>query len=166
MPGTGASGLAWHLHQCVLLRRGVASVTDRSWLKSGSFWLKVTPFGFRKLLRWIKEEYNNPPIYVTENGISERGTLDFNDTWRTHYYRSYINEALKGRDDYLNLIIQISRAQASCHRTDVYKASCGPLPSHLQLTHSHGFTLRSFLSTFGFSRKSLWRATALWGEVI
>ncbi|NXG61013.1 LPH hydrolase, partial [Hemiprocne comata] len=75
--------------------RGVASVTDRSWLNSGSFWLKVTPFGFRKILRWIKEEYNNPPIYVTENGISERGAVDFNDTWRMHYYQSYINEALK-----------------------------------------------------------------------
>ncbi|NXI38882.1 LPH hydrolase, partial [Galbula dea] len=75
--------------------RGVASVTDRTWLKSGSFWLRVTPFGFRKILRWIKEEYNNPPIYVTENGVSERGAIDLNDTWRTHYYRSYINEALK-----------------------------------------------------------------------
>ncbi|XP_015724338.1 lactase-phlorizin hydrolase [Coturnix japonica] len=75
--------------------RGVASVTDRSWLNSGSFWLKVTPFGFRKLLRWIKEEYNNPPIYVTENGVSERGAVDFNDTWRMHYHRNYINEALK-----------------------------------------------------------------------
>lgn len=92
-------------------RRGVASVTDRSWLNSGSIWLKVTPFGFRKLLRWIKEEYNNPPIYVTENGISERGALDFNDTWRMHYYQSYINEALKGRNDYLNLIIHISKEQ-------------------------------------------------------
>uniref|UniRef100_A0A663NB14 beta-glucosidase n=1 Tax=Athene cunicularia TaxID=194338 RepID=A0A663NB14_ATHCN len=71
------------------------AVTDRSWLNSGSVWLKVTPFGFRKLLRWIKEEYNNPPIYVTENGVSERGDLDFDDTWRMHYYRSYINEALK-----------------------------------------------------------------------
>uniref|UniRef100_A0A8B9DLH2 Lactase n=1 Tax=Anser cygnoides TaxID=8845 RepID=A0A8B9DLH2_ANSCY len=75
--------------------RGVASVTDRTWLNSGSFWLKVTPFGFRKLLRWIKEEYGNPPIYVTENGVSERGDTDFNDTWRIHYHRNYINEALK-----------------------------------------------------------------------
>ncbi|NXM75079.1 LPH hydrolase, partial [Serilophus lunatus] len=75
--------------------RGVATVTDRSWLGSGSTWLKVTPFGFRKLLRWIKEEYNNPPIYVTENGISERGAFVSNDTWRIHYYRTYINEALK-----------------------------------------------------------------------
>ncbi|NWV26721.1 LPH hydrolase, partial [Origma solitaria] len=75
--------------------RGVATVTDRSWLNSGSVWLKVTPFGFRKILRWIKEEYNNPPVYVTENGISERGAFQYNDTWRMHYYRSYINEALK-----------------------------------------------------------------------
>ncbi|NXT55352.1 LPH hydrolase, partial [Pluvianellus socialis] len=75
--------------------RGVATVADRSWLKSGSSWLKVAPFGFRKILRWIKEEYNNPPIYMTENGVSERGALDLNDTWRIHYYRSYINEALK-----------------------------------------------------------------------
>nr|XP_028600757.1 lactase-phlorizin hydrolase [Podarcis muralis] len=76
--------------------RGVASITDRSWLGSGSFWLKVTPFGFRRLLKWIKEEYNDPPIYVTENGISERIDGGFNDTWRIHYLRSYINEALKG----------------------------------------------------------------------
>ncbi|KAF7241753.1 Lactase-phlorizin hydrolase [Varanus komodoensis] len=76
-------------------QRGVASVTDRSWLGSGSFWLKVTPFGFRRLLKWIKEEYNNPPIYVTENGISERVDGGFNDTWRIHYLKSYINEALK-----------------------------------------------------------------------
>ncbi|XP_039564783.1 lactase-phlorizin hydrolase [Passer montanus] len=75
--------------------RGVATVTDRSWLSSGSLWLKVTPFGFRKILRWIKEEYNNPPIYVTENGVSERGAFEFNDTWRMHYYRTYIDEALK-----------------------------------------------------------------------
>ncbi|NXS88978.1 LPH hydrolase, partial [Erpornis zantholeuca] len=75
--------------------RGVATVIDRSWLRSGSTWLKVTPFGFRKILRWIKEEYNNPPIYVTENGVSERGAFEFNDTWRMHYYRTYINEALK-----------------------------------------------------------------------
>nr|XP_020635330.1 lactase-phlorizin hydrolase [Pogona vitticeps] len=75
--------------------RGVASITDRSWLGSGSSWLKVTPFGFRRLLKWIKEEYNNPPIYVTENGISERVDGGFNDTWRIHYLKNYINEALK-----------------------------------------------------------------------
>ena len=41
----------------------------------------------------MKEEYNNPPIYVTENGVSHRGEANLNDTARIYYLRSYINEA-------------------------------------------------------------------------
>uniref|UniRef100_A0A452H608 Lactase n=1 Tax=Gopherus agassizii TaxID=38772 RepID=A0A452H608_9SAUR len=103
--------LAYNLnHPCLepLGTAGVASVTDRSWLDSGSFWLKVTPFGFRKILRWIKEEYDNPPIYVTENGISECGDLGLTDTWRIHYYKSYINEALKAYCQYYLLLFNVS----------------------------------------------------------
>uniref|UniRef100_A0A667Z0E5 Lactase n=1 Tax=Myripristis murdjan TaxID=586833 RepID=A0A667Z0E5_9TELE len=77
------------------LSRGAGSIQDRSWIESGSFWLKITPFGFRRILNFIKDEYGNPPIYVTENGISERGVVDLNDLHRTHYYESYINQALK-----------------------------------------------------------------------
>ncbi|XP_061055480.1 lactase/phlorizin hydrolase [Eubalaena glacialis] len=83
--------------------RGVASVTDRSWPDSGSFWLKMTPFGFRRILNWLKEEYNNPPIYVTENGVSQREESDLNDTARIYYLRSYINEALKAVQDKVDL---------------------------------------------------------------
>ncbi|XP_074068122.1 lactase/phlorizin hydrolase [Macrotis lagotis] len=83
--------------------RGVASITDRSWLDSGSFWLKITPFGFRRILNWLKEEYNNPPIYITENGVSERGTSDLNDTVRIYYLRSYINEVLKAIQDKVDI---------------------------------------------------------------
>lgn len=56
----------------------------------------MAPFGFRRILNWLKEEYNNPPIYVTENGLSLRGETDLNDTARIYYLQSYINEALKG----------------------------------------------------------------------
>nr|XP_003478769.1 lactase-phlorizin hydrolase [Cavia porcellus] len=84
--------------------RGVAVITDRSWPASGSSWLKITPFGFRRILNWLKEEYNNPPIYVTENGVSKRGEVDLNDTERIYYLRSYINEALKAvQDDNVDL---------------------------------------------------------------
>ena len=63
--------------------------------RSGSSWLKVTPFGMRKILNWLKNEYNNTPVYVTENGISDKnGTL--RDYHRIHYFRLYINEMLKG----------------------------------------------------------------------
>lgn len=141
--------------QCPL-HRGVATVTDRSWLGSGSLWLKVTPFGFRKILRWIKEEYNNPPIYVTENGVSERGAFEFNDTWRMHYYRAYINEALKGKSDFSHLVIQSFREQQwLCHKTDVYKASCEELKDHCHHTcklHSYMGLLNPLPRAFGFTK--------------
>ncbi|XP_068186259.1 lactase/phlorizin hydrolase-like [Antennarius striatus] len=75
--------------------RATGVTHDRSWIESGSFWLRITPFGFRKILKFIKDEYGNPPVYVTENGISERGAVNLNDIHRTHYYEQYINQALK-----------------------------------------------------------------------
>lgn len=63
--------------------------------RSGSSWLRVTPFAIRKQLKWIKDRYNNIPMYITENGVADRnGSLL--DTHRISYYRAYINEVLKG----------------------------------------------------------------------
>jgi lactase-phlorizin hydrolase len=45
---------------------------------------QVVPWGFRKLLKWIKKEYNNPPVIVTENGVSDLTV--HNDTLRIYYY--------------------------------------------------------------------------------
>ncbi|XP_064801136.1 lactase/phlorizin hydrolase-like isoform X1 [Oncorhynchus masou masou] len=75
--------------------RGAGTIADRTWLDSGSGWLKVSPFGFRKILNFIKEEYGDPPIIITENGISARGPVDLNDVHRIHYYENYINQVLK-----------------------------------------------------------------------
>lgn len=58
-------------------------------------WLRVNPWGIRYILRWIKEHYGNPPIYITENG---RATDDSLEDWdRIYYYKYYINEVLKGK---------------------------------------------------------------------
>ncbi|XP_068602674.1 lactase/phlorizin hydrolase-like [Brachionichthys hirsutus] len=75
--------------------RGAGIIADRTWLDSGSSWLKVSPFGFRRILNFIKEEYGNPPVIITENGISERGPTELNDIHRSYYYEQYINQALK-----------------------------------------------------------------------
>uniref|UniRef100_A0AAQ5XG25 Lactase n=1 Tax=Amphiprion ocellaris TaxID=80972 RepID=A0AAQ5XG25_AMPOC len=77
--------------------RGTATMSDRTWLETGSAWLRITPFGFRKLLEYIKDEYGNPQIYVTENGVSEKGAVDLNDVHRKYYYENYINQGLKAR---------------------------------------------------------------------
>lgn len=31
-------------------------------------WLHVVPWGIEKVLMWIKLRYNNPPVFITENG--------------------------------------------------------------------------------------------------
>jgi beta-glucosidase/6-phospho-beta-glucosidase/beta-galactosidase len=46
--------------------------------------LQVVPWGFRKVLNWIAKEYNNPPVFITENGFSDYGEL--NDSDRVDYY--------------------------------------------------------------------------------
>jgi len=67
---------------------------DETWYGSGSSWLKVTPFGLRKVLNWISKEYGDYPIYVTENGFSDKqGNLD--DLQRLYYYKHYINQMLR-----------------------------------------------------------------------
>ena len=38
------------------------------YLQAGSSWLSVYPSGIRSLLLYVKRKYNNPLIYITENG--------------------------------------------------------------------------------------------------
>ncbi|KAJ8972992.1 hypothetical protein NQ317_009428 [Molorchus minor] len=49
--------------------------------------------GNEKILKWVKE-HNNPAIIITENGISDNGTLseDLDDeSFRSHYYKYYLS---------------------------------------------------------------------------
>lgn len=45
------------------------------------------------ICRWIKNEYNNPEVIITENGWSDNGTLI--DTGRIDYIRSHLTEVVK-----------------------------------------------------------------------
>ncbi|XP_064613344.1 lactase/phlorizin hydrolase-like [Liolophura sinensis] len=68
---------------------------DPSWKGPvGTSWLKVVPWGLRKLLNWVKDRYNNQPVYITENGIFDM-TGDTSDRFRIDFIRDYTNEVLK-----------------------------------------------------------------------
>ncbi len=63
--------------------------------RAASPWLKIVPWGLRKLLVWIKDTYNNPPVYITESGCSNTGET-LHDAQRVNFYRETTNEVLKG----------------------------------------------------------------------
>lgn len=42
--------------------------------------------------RWIKDEYNNPPVIVTETGWSDEGEL--NDKGRIEYLHDHLEQVL------------------------------------------------------------------------
>lgn len=58
---------------------------------------KAVAWGLRRLLNWIKEEYGNPEIFITENGVATNSKTTVDDTERFFFYKTYIDEALKGK---------------------------------------------------------------------
>ncbi|XP_055527218.1 myrosinase 1-like [Wyeomyia smithii] len=75
----------------------VIFTVDSSWASAHTSWLKIVPFGLRKLLNWIRKEYGNLPMWVTENGIgTSMGTVDYQ---RVDYYNGYLDAVLDAIED-------------------------------------------------------------------
>ncbi|KAE8629395.1 hypothetical protein XENTR_v10000476 [Xenopus tropicalis] len=56
--------------------------------------LAVVPSGMRKLLKWIKRNYGDTPIYITANGIDDHSSK--NDEIRIYYLQQYSRHLLQG----------------------------------------------------------------------
>ncbi|XP_076829578.1 cytosolic beta-glucosidase isoform X2 [Brachyhypopomus gauderio] len=76
--------------------QGVEGSIDPSWPICGVSWLAVVPEGLRKLLKYIKETYKNPDIYITENGFSQMGPVVLEDLDRCQFYHDTLQEVSKG----------------------------------------------------------------------
>ncbi|CAI0450262.1 unnamed protein product [Linum tenue] len=72
--------------------------------KAGVFWQYIYPKGIRDVVLYTKRKYNNPVIYITENGMGDinNETLSLrealNDTLRVDFYRqhlAYLSSAIK-----------------------------------------------------------------------
>uniref|UniRef100_A0A803TGJ1 Lactase n=1 Tax=Anolis carolinensis TaxID=28377 RepID=A0A803TGJ1_ANOCA len=68
---------------------------DSSWPTSAIDNMRAVPWGLRRLLNWIKEEYGNPPIYITENGVGLKSKSEVDDTSKIFFYKTHIDEVLK-----------------------------------------------------------------------
>ncbi|XP_046416666.1 myrosinase 1-like [Neodiprion fabricii] len=72
---------------------GLIRKTRPEWITGSDSTTKIVPEGFGNLLRKIKEEYDNPLVYVTENGFPDHGEMKDYD--RIKYYRTYMEEMFK-----------------------------------------------------------------------
>ena len=68
---------------------------------SASTWLQAVPWGLRRTLNYIKAEYGDRPIWITENGFEDDPVYD--DVRRIFYYKSHLNEVLKGKMFWIKL---------------------------------------------------------------
>lgn len=76
---------------------------DPSWKRAKSDWLFSVPQGIREVLKWIKLNYNNIPVYITENGWSDDGEMEDND--RIEYVRDHLVSVSKAiNEDGCNVI--------------------------------------------------------------
>ncbi|KAL0772370.1 PREDICTED: beta-glucosidase 16-like isoform X2 [Brassica oleracea var. oleracea] len=59
---------------------------------AGSSWLMIYPKGIRDLLLHAKLKYNDPVLYITENGVNEpnTGEIFLNDDLRIDYYANHL----------------------------------------------------------------------------
>lgn len=67
--------------------------------KGASYWMYIVPWGILKLLNWIKDRYNMPPIYITENGMDDEDIPSkpleefLHDSKRLKFYQDYLSFA-------------------------------------------------------------------------
>lgn len=85
--------------QCVNLS------ADPSWPTTDMGWA-ITPWGCRKLLEWVYERYNQPEIYLTENGCASPDEVingEVNDQPRIDFLNGYIIECRAAIENGVNL---------------------------------------------------------------
>ena len=64
-------------------------------------WLNVYPEGIRGSINWVNKRYNQPVIYIFENGVSVPGetelplTQALHDSFRIDFYKGYIDNVIK-----------------------------------------------------------------------
>lgn len=79
---------AWQIHLDVFgatRNRGFAQVFFSCQLRDQQLHVK-------SVCRWIKKNYNDPEVMITENGWSDDGQLE--DLDRVEYYRSHLEQIL------------------------------------------------------------------------
>ncbi len=75
------------------------------WKKTTMQW-SIVPWGCQKLLEWIADRYDNPPIYITENGCAFNDTIQdgkVDDQARLDFVKGYLEACHQAIQNGVNL---------------------------------------------------------------
>lgn len=74
--------------------RAATTFKDEEWESSKTApWIHNVPEGFRDAINYVSKAYNNPEIWITENGWGDDGKLK--DESRVEYFKGHLTELLK-----------------------------------------------------------------------
>ncbi|XP_068625605.1 myrosinase 1-like [Battus philenor] len=82
---------------------GGDSFVPDDWPSSASSWLKQAPDSILNALSLLRDRYNSPVFYITENGWSTRPEASLDDEDRIRYYRAALESVLDSLDAGINL---------------------------------------------------------------
>ncbi|KAL3719481.1 hypothetical protein ACJRO7_004445 [Eucalyptus globulus] len=75
--------------------------------RANSGWLYIVPWGVNKAVTYVKENYGNPYMFLSENGMDDSGNVTYleglHDSTRINYYRSYLQELKAAIDNGANV---------------------------------------------------------------
>lgn len=146
---------------------------------SSCAWLKDVPWGLGKTLDYVKIRYENPPVYITENGVSANPAPDapldqaLDDASRVKYISGYLKAtlgALRGGADvrgyfYWSVFDNFEWAEGSATRFGLvhvdHRGTYGGEWTTRRAKRSLGF-YRDFM----IGRHSEGRAAALEGKIV
>jgi len=81
----------------------LVTVPDSKWKKGKSSYIYNVPQGLRDILVWIKNNYDNPAVMITENGWCDEGELEDND--RLQYVQEHLAALSKAiNEDHCNVV--------------------------------------------------------------
>ncbi|KAK3224023.1 hypothetical protein Dsin_011048 [Dipteronia sinensis] len=91
----------------LLLCHGEVNKLYKQKYQTALSWLFIYPEGFREFLVYVKEKYNNPIIYVNENGMADNGSVPLkvgvNDKLRIIYLDGHLKYLLKAMKNGVNV---------------------------------------------------------------
>ncbi|KAF3825304.1 hypothetical protein GH733_005938 [Mirounga leonina] len=150
---------------------------DPTWITSLD-WIYVVPWGICEVLQYIKDTYNNPVIYITENGFPQGDPASLDDTQLWEYFRHFRNcskipfEMMKDQLCKLNIIFPCAYHRDNHVTEDQRQGQVIPYGSVIVQNTSlklllcrHVYSTDSYQTSSANSAICYWRRQAVQGDI-